>query len=661
METILFDGLTPQKYIWVSPTGSDFGTGSEDSPLKTIQAAVNKATAGTAIMVTEGVYYENVKLPTLSKGTPDNPIWLMSADGPQAAKVVGVSNSVGTIYGYGTDNYVVQGFEVVGGFRGIQFNQSGNDWHNPVQNILVIDNVVHGTYEDGIKIGQTTNGYVIANTVYDVGEEGIDFTAATNAVIAYNEVYNARSTAAGIVTKSGSNGVLINHNYVHDIPNGDGISIGGQGGGDGGTWRPGDPMEYQAKNVIVSENRVEDVDQNTVIVKGGQDSKIINNYLSADPAYYNNIVVTLGFQDSTNAPRVNQYSANIEIANNIMVGKHNVVIKTGNDNDISIHDNARSGQWVELVGPDAYLGSTPTEPPPPPVVSNAVPVIASAVTTGSATEWLDKSAAETANAPHTVSGSIAYTDANALDTHTASFAAKGSGYLGTFSLNSAAIDSSDTVGWSFSVTDGAMNYLKAGETKIQLYDVTINDGHGGSVIQTVTITLTGSDDAGRNSFNGTPRGERLRGSAESDDIYGLGGRDHLVGEAGADTIEGGDGNDYLYGGLGADILTGGAGRDAFVFNTSLKAGSDQVTDFLHSYDSFRLENNVFTTLSTSGPLASSAFWSGSAAHDSTDRVIYNPATGALSYDCDGTGSAAPVEFAQLSPGLSMTASDFIVW
>jgi len=88
MEARPFDDLTPLRYIWVSPTGSDLGTGAAGSPLKTIQAAVEIATAGTAIMVTAGEYRENVKLPTNAAGTPDNPIWLISADGPQAAKVV---------------------------------------------------------------------------------------------------------------------------------------------------------------------------------------------------------------------------------------------------------------------------------------------------------------------------------------------------------------------------------------------------------------------------------------------------------------------------------------------------------------------------------------------------------------------------------------------
>jgi VCBS repeat-containing protein len=68
-------------------------------------------------------------------------------------------------------------------------------------------------------------------------------------------------------------------------------------------------------------------------------------------------------------------------------------------------------------------------------------------------------------------------------------------FLGTFSLDTAAIDTADTIGWSFTVADSAMDSLKAGATKVQLYDVTISDGHGGTIIQTITITLTGADDA----------------------------------------------------------------------------------------------------------------------------------------------------------------------
>ena len=177
----------------------------------------------------------------------------------------------------------MQGFEIQGGFRGIQFSQSGRDFTNLVNNVLVIDNVIHDTKDDGIKIGQADNAYVIGNTVYNVVGEGIDFLAVNNGFISYNEVYNAQSTAAAIFAKGGSTGVLIDHNYVHDIPYGDGIGIGGQTGTE--YFRPGFTT-YEAKNVIVSENHVEDVARRPVNVKGAIDSKIIDNYLVGNPKYY---------------------------------------------------------------------------------------------------------------------------------------------------------------------------------------------------------------------------------------------------------------------------------------------------------------------------------------------------------------------------------------
>jgi serralysin len=69
---------------------------------------------------------------------------------------------------------------------------------------------------------------------------------------------------------------------------------------------------------------------------------------------------------------------------------------------------------------------------------------------------------------------------------------------------------------------------------------------------------------------------------------------------------------------------------------------------------------VFTALTSTGYLPSSAFYAGSAAHDASDRIIYNSATGAVSYDSDGNGAAAPVQFAQVSTGLNLTSSDFHV-
>ena len=182
-----------------------------------------------------------------------------------------------------------------------------------------------------------------------------------------------------------------------------------------------------------------------------------------------------------------------------------------------------------------------------------------------------------------------------------------------------------------------------------------------------------------NVIAGTASGETLNGTTSADTIQGLGGddrlygregndrleggtgRDYLYGSTGDDTLLGNSGNDYLYGGLGRDVLTGGTSQDNFVFDTALGASNiDRITDFSVVDDTMRLDNAVFTKFGPTGTMSSSAFYVGAAAHDSTDRIIYNSNTGALSYDPDGTGSAAAVQFAELSSGLQLTYRDFLI-
>src|SRR5262249_34689070 len=140
-----------------------------------------------------------------------------------------------------------------------------------------------------------------------------------------------------------------------------------------------------------------------------------------------------------------------------------------------------------------------------PAVNNA-PVITSGAQTGVVTEWAAGSTSEAQNVAHTATGAVTYSDADTLDTHSATFAAKASGYLGTFSINSASIDSAHSVGWSYSVSDSAIAYLNSGQSLTQQYDVSVNDGHGGIATQTVTITINGANEATTTTSTGHGKG-----------------------------------------------------------------------------------------------------------------------------------------------------------
>ena len=61
-----------------------------------------------------------------------------------------------------------------------------------------------------------------------------------------------------------------------------------------------------------------------------------------------------------------------------------------------------------------------------------------------------------------------------------------------------------------------------------------------------------------------------------------------------------------------------------------------------------------------GALKADAFHAGSAAADASDHVIYNKATGVLSYDSNGNAAGGVVQLALLTKKPTLTASDFAV-
>jgi Ca2+-binding RTX toxin-like protein len=135
---------------------------------------------------------------------------------------------------------------------------------------------------------------------------------------------------------------------------------------------------------------------------------------------------------------------------------------------------------------------------------------------------------------------------------------------------------------------------------------------------------------------------------------------HFVGNALANEISGNAGGNWIDGGAGADVLSGFGGSDAFEFSSALGNGNiDTITDFAAGTDRIYLDHAVFGALAW-GVLAAGAFQTGAAASEADDRVVYDPATGALYYDADGSGAGAAVQFAQLHDALALHASDFAV-
>jgi Ca2+-binding RTX toxin-like protein len=144
-------------------------------------------------------------------------------------------------------------------------------------------------------------------------------------------------------------------------------------------------------------------------------------------------------------------------------------------------------------------------------------------------------------------------------------------------------------------------------------------------------------------------------------LEGLCGSDTISGLAGNDTLNGGSGNDTLVGGVGSDVLIGGLGVDRFLFNNKTE-GIDTINDFTAG------EKIAISALGFGGGLVGTAInasqflsvTTGSAATNTTQRVIYNSTTGGLYFDADGSAAGAAVQFATLATKPTLMATDFVV-
>ena len=210
-------------------------------------------------------------------------------------------------------------------------------------------------------------------------------------------------------------------------------------------------------------------------------------------------------------------------------------------------------------------------------------------------------------------------------------------------------------------------------------DNVLNDGGAGAA-----DTLTGSagndtyivNNAGTMIVEGTGQGTNDRVAASVS--FTLAGDDNierltttssggtgaitLTGNSLIQTITGNAGANRINGAAGSDTLTGLGGADVFVFNAPTGSTNvDEVTDYSVAADTIELRSAGFAGLGL-GVLTGAAFRLNSTglAEDSSDRIIYNSATGDVFFDADGTGATARIRFADLDIGLGVTNADFRV-
>ena len=158
----------------------------------------------------------------------------------------------------------------------------------------------------------------------------------------------------------------------------------------------------------------------------------------------------------------------------------------------------------------------------------------------------------------------------------------------------------------------------------------------------------------------------LYGSTGADSLTGGTGADFIFGgpegspetDTGNDTLTGGAASETLVGNAGNDTLTGNGGADRFVFNAPLNATTnvDKVTDFKTAEgDKLVLSALMFDGLSAGGTVL---LETGTTASTANPTVLYN--NGILSYDKDGNGATAAVNFAELQGAPTLSSTDFVI-
>jgi Ca2+-binding RTX toxin-like protein len=157
------------------------------------------------------------------------------------------------------------------------------------------------------------------------------------------------------------------------------------------------------------------------------------------------------------------------------------------------------------------------------------------------------------------------------------------------------------------------------------------------------------------------KNDTFKGSSGNDIFAGGNGKDKLSGNGGNDTLRGDKGKDKLDGGEGTDILDGGGGKDTYVFSIAPSADSRDTIVKFKSGEKIHLDADVFGALAKGGLPEDQFYVAGSGTQDANDHIVYNPATGALSYDADGSGAAAAaIPFAVVQLNANLDAGDIFV-
>jgi parallel beta-helix repeat protein len=214
VSNLTFGNLPVSYYVdRVNPNASDTGPGSASQPFKTIQAAANKATAGSTVLVLGGTYSEKVTVK--SSGTSTAPVVFTAADGASVT-VSGGTNGFAisnqswiTLHGFTVTSTSSYGISVT---NSSHVTIDGND-------VSYAGLTQNGKTAKGIYLSGTTDARVANNVAHHNSDTGIYLASGSTRVdvvsnVAYSNASVYTRQANGIDVRNGGNTVA--GNISHD-------------------------------------------------------------------------------------------------------------------------------------------------------------------------------------------------------------------------------------------------------------------------------------------------------------------------------------------------------------------------------------------------------------------------------------------------------------
>jgi Ca2+-binding RTX toxin-like protein len=271
-------GALPMATIWVDAVAATGGTGTENQPYATIQAAINVAGAGDTIAVRAGTYTENIRFN--NGGSAGAPLKLVSVDGQGAACIQPADNALDTVDIAGADHIEITGFALVGGSddtRQVVHIHGINDGTDFATDVVIADNLITRGAGDGIKGSKATGVTLTGNTITGGGasEAGIDFVGVDHARIEGNTIIDM--AYVGIMLKGGSTDIVVMGNTISGAGH-NAIEVGGYSNTD--FYPPGfleAGNQYEASNVLVSGNTISNSGNSALRLIGAQGVEIADN------------------------------------------------------------------------------------------------------------------------------------------------------------------------------------------------------------------------------------------------------------------------------------------------------------------------------------------------------------------------------------------------